>query len=134
MYSLFHRKSARSATWKCGDPTHSATRSKSGTMISWNSVCCTISKISSTSFRKSTYRAQGQGSRLGLSVTATSALRAAHEDRRRWFTQALTVATVAAPLAYLLSREGPRPVLQDMQKHLLCELRVFLDKLGHAIG
>ena len=28
MYSLFHRKSARSATWKCGEPTQWAMRTK----------------------------------------------------------------------------------------------------------
>ena len=54
MYSLFHRKSARSATWKWGEPMHFAMCLNSGLSTSTNSVCWIISRISSTSLRKST--------------------------------------------------------------------------------
>mmetsp|Transcript_23012 Transcript_23012/g.65868 ORF Transcript_23012/g.65868 Transcript_23012/m.65868 type:complete len:219 (+) Transcript_23012:451-1107(+) len=54
MYSLFHRKRARSATWKCGDSMQRDTCAKSGAITAANSRASTISNTSSSSFSSST--------------------------------------------------------------------------------
>mmetsp|Transcript_42573 Transcript_42573/g.92552 ORF Transcript_42573/g.92552 Transcript_42573/m.92552 type:complete len:202 (+) Transcript_42573:89-694(+) len=53
-YSLFHRNSARSATWKCWLLRLIASCLNSGCMTAWNSGICVSSRISSSSPKNST--------------------------------------------------------------------------------